>query len=69
VTATLHNLVAAQLAKATQPSGEVDPAVLCELMSTCYEEMERDRKRIDRANKLMQEELTELTGDLERLIE
>jgi C4-dicarboxylate-specific signal transduction histidine kinase len=38
-------------------------------MSTCYEEMERDRKRVDRANKLMQEELGELTGDLERLVE
>jgi len=47
----------------------VDPGLLCELMSTCYEELERDRKRVDRANRLMQEELTELTGDLERLIE
>jgi PAS domain S-box-containing protein len=65
----LHTLVTTQLAKATRPSGEVDHALLCELMSTCYEEMERDRKRVDRANKLMQEELTELTGDLERLIE
>jgi signal transduction histidine kinase len=65
----LHTLVTAQLAKATRPSGEVDHALLCELMSTCYEEMERDRKRVDRANTLMQEELTELTGDLERLIE
>ena len=65
----LHRLVSTQLAKATRPSGEVDSALLCELMSTCYEEMERDRKRVDRANKLMQEELTELTGDMERLIE
>jgi PAS domain S-box-containing protein len=65
----LHTLVTAQLTKATQPSGEVDLTLLCELMSTCYEEMERDRKRVDRANKLMQEELAELTGDLERLVE
>jgi signal transduction histidine kinase len=65
----LHRLVTKQLAKATRPSGDVDPVLLCELMSTCYEEMERDRKRVDRANKLMQEELTQLTGDLERLIE
>ncbi len=65
----LHRLVVAQLAKATRPSGEVDCARLCELMSTCYEEMERDRKRVDRANKLMQEELTQMTVDLERLIE
>jgi hypothetical protein len=45
----MHRLVAAQLAKATR-SGEVDHGLLCELMSTCYEEMERDRKRVDRAN-------------------
>lgn len=66
---TLHRLVSNQLAKATGPSGDVNPALLCELMSTCYEELERDRKRVDRANKLMQEELTELTGDMEQLIE
>jgi signal transduction histidine kinase len=66
---TLHKLVTTQLAKATWPSGDVNDALLCELMSTCYEEMERDRKRVDRANKLMQEELAELTGDLERLVE
>jgi signal transduction histidine kinase len=65
----LHRLVTAQLAKATRASGEVDYARLCELMSCCYEEMERDRKRVDRANKLMQEELTHMTGDLERLVE
>ena len=65
----LHRLISTQLAKATRPSGEVDHALLCELMSKCYEEMELDRKRVDRANKLMQEELTELTGDLERLVE
>jgi signal transduction histidine kinase len=66
---TLHRLVSIQLAKATRPSGEVDYALLCELMSTCYEEMERDRKRVDRANTLMMEELTELTAEMERLIE
>ena len=65
----LHRLVSAQLAKATRPSGEVDHALLCELMSTCYEEMERDRKRVDRGNKLMEEELTALTNDLERLVD
>jgi len=65
----LHRLVAAQLSKATLPSGDVDHTLLCELMSTCYEEMERDRKRVDRANKLMQEELAGLTGDLERLVD
>lgn len=65
----LHRVVAAQLAKATRASGEVDYERLCELMSCCYEEMERNRKRVDRANKLMQEELTEMTGDLERVVE
>ena len=43
--------------------------LLCQLTSICYEEMERDRERVDRANKLMQEELPQLTGDMERLIE
>jgi PAS domain S-box-containing protein len=66
---TLHRLVTTQLSKATRPSGEVDHALLAELMSTCYEEMERDRKRVDRANKLMMEELAELTAEMERLIE
>ena len=65
----LHRLVTTQLAKAAQPTGQVDCELLCRLMSTCYEEMERDRKRVDRANKLMQEELEQLTGDMERLIE
>jgi len=65
----LHRLVVAQLAKATRPSGEVDCVKLCELMSTCYEEMERDRKRVDRANKLMEEELIQMTDHLERLVE
>ena len=65
----LHRLINIQLAKATGPTGELDQVLLCELMSTCYEEMELDRKRVDRANKLMQEELTELTDDLERVVE
>jgi signal transduction histidine kinase len=65
----LHTIVTTQLAKATRPSGEVDHVLLCDLMSTCYEELERDRKRVDRGNKLMMEELTELTAEMERLIE
>ena len=65
----LHRLVVTQLAKATRAPGEVDCELLSQLMSACYEEMESDRKRVDRANKLMQEELQQLTGDMERLIE
>ncbi len=64
----LHRLVVTRLAKATRPTGEVDCKLLCELMSTCYEELERDRKRVDRANKLMQEELEQLTADMGLLI-
>ncbi|MBS0419668.1 MAG: PAS-domain containing protein [Proteobacteria bacterium] len=56
------------MAKATQATGQVDPELLCRLMSTCYEELERDRKRVDRANKLMQEELEQLTADMGLLI-
>jgi signal transduction histidine kinase len=65
----LHRLVRARLATATRPGGEVDAELLCRLLSTCYEELELNRKRVDRANKLMQEELEQLTGDMERLIE
>jgi diguanylate cyclase (GGDEF)-like protein/PAS domain S-box-containing protein len=65
----LHKLVAKQLAKATGSSGELDIALLGRLMSTAYEEMEHDRRRVDRANKLMAEELNELTGNLERAAE
>jgi signal transduction histidine kinase len=65
----LHRLVAAQVAKATRASGELDTTKLCDLMSCCYEEMELNRRRVDRANKLMQEELTQMTDDLERLVE
>jgi signal transduction histidine kinase len=65
----LHRLVKAQLAQATGAGGAVDSELLCRLMSTCYEELELDRKRVDRANKLMQEELEQLTGAMERLIE
>jgi len=65
----LHRLVVTQLTKATRHSGDVDMAVLCQLMSLSYEEMERDRRRVDRANRLMQEELTQLTSDQERLVE
>lgn len=64
----LHRLVTTRLAKATRPTGEVDCELLCQLMSTCYEELERDRKRVDRANKLMQEELEQLTADMGLLI-
>jgi PAS domain S-box-containing protein len=64
---TQHHLVAKQLSLATEASGEVNHSLLCELMSRCYEEMELDRRRVDRANELMQEELTELTHELERM--
>ena len=65
----LHRLVAAQFTKATRPSGEVDTALLCRLVSICYEEMDRDRKRVDRAYRLMEEEVTQLTAEQERLLE
>jgi PAS domain-containing protein len=65
----LHKLVAKQLAKATRSSGEIDPVLLGESMSTAYEEMERNRRRVDRANTLMAEELATLTGNLERVVD
>lgn len=65
----MNKLFSRQLAKATQPSGEVDLAVLERLVAEAYEQAERDRRLADRSTALMAEELEELNRGLERLVE
>ncbi|TYL90360.1 EAL domain-containing protein [Bradyrhizobium rifense] len=54
---TMHRLWARQIRQATDESGQVDMTRLGELVSAAYEESDRDRRRTDRAIKLMIEEL------------
>lgn len=53
----MHRLLARQIRQATDESGEVDMTRLGELVSAAYEESDGDRRRTDRAIKLMIEEL------------
>ncbi|MEX8520753.1 MAG: putative bifunctional diguanylate cyclase/phosphodiesterase [Leptothrix sp. (in: b-proteobacteria)] len=67
--ADLHRLLTKQLVRATRPDRSVDLDMLCQMVSLSYQEEERDRKRIDRANLLMAEEIDAAHRHLERLIE
>ncbi|MCG2625112.1 EAL domain-containing protein [Bradyrhizobium sp. WYCCWR 13023] len=53
----MHRLLARQIRQSTDESGQVDLARLGELVGAAYEESDRDRRRTDRAMKLMIEEL------------
>ncbi|WP_245323970.1 putative bifunctional diguanylate cyclase/phosphodiesterase [Bradyrhizobium stylosanthis] len=53
----MHRLLARQIRQATDEAGQVDLTRLGELVSAAYEESDRDRRRTDRAIKLMIEEL------------
>jgi diguanylate cyclase (GGDEF)-like protein/PAS domain S-box-containing protein len=54
----VHKLIAKQLAKAKSPTtGEVDVSELVQLVSTAYEEADRDRQRTDRTISLMIDEI------------
>jgi diguanylate cyclase (GGDEF)-like protein len=64
----MHKLLAKQLARATGPSGQVDIAKLCELVSAAYAETDQDRQRTERSISLMVEELDQLSSrDREQL--
>ncbi|MBR0774605.1 EAL domain-containing protein [Bradyrhizobium diazoefficiens] len=54
---TMHRLLARQIRQTTDEAGQVDLTRLGELVSAAYEESDRDRRRTDRAIKLMIEEL------------
>jgi diguanylate cyclase (GGDEF)-like protein/PAS domain S-box-containing protein len=53
----MHRLLARQIRQATDETGQVDLTRLGELVSAAYEESNSDRRRTDRAIKLMIEEL------------
>jgi len=53
----MHRLLARQIRQSTDESGQVDLTKLGELVGAAYEESDRDRRRTDRAIKLMIEEL------------
>ncbi|MGJ5177097.1 putative bifunctional diguanylate cyclase/phosphodiesterase [Bradyrhizobium oligotrophicum] len=53
----MHKLFKRQLVKATTASGDVDLDLLAALVSTAYEEAEKDRRRTDRSITLMVGEL------------
>jgi PAS domain S-box-containing protein len=59
-----HKLFLRQLAKATDPNGQVDLEKLTELVSAAYDEAERDHRRTDRSINLMVAEVDERNRDL-----
>ena len=64
----MHRLFARQLAKARNEAGEIDIERLRGLISSAYEEFERDRTRTERSMTLMIEELDDLNRGLEDLV-
>jgi diguanylate cyclase (GGDEF)-like protein len=64
----VHRLIAKQIAKATGAAGAVDIDKLAELVSSAYEELDRDRRRTDRSMSLMIEEVDTVNRNLEQLV-
>jgi diguanylate cyclase (GGDEF)-like protein/PAS domain S-box-containing protein len=60
----MRKLFERQLAKATGPSGELDINLLANLVTSAYDEAERDRQRTDRAISLMIEEVHQTNARL-----
>jgi diguanylate cyclase (GGDEF)-like protein len=65
----MNKLFARQLAKARNPSGEVDLELLGNLVGAAYEQSANDRRRTDRSISLMIEELDQLNRGLERQVD
>lgn len=63
-----HRLLARQLAKATGGEGQLDLERLLALIDAVYQDMDRDRLRIDRANTLMGEEVVALEQERRQLL-
>lgn len=61
----MHKLLAKQLQKATQPTGEVDIEKLQQLIAAAYEEADQDRQRTDRSISLMVEEIDAFQAGLQ----
>jgi diguanylate cyclase (GGDEF)-like protein len=64
----VHRLIAQQIAKATDDAGRVDVVRLGDLISSAYEELDRDRRRTDRSMSLMIEEIDAINRNLEQLV-
>jgi diguanylate cyclase (GGDEF)-like protein len=64
----VHRLIAKQIAKATDPAGNVDIDKLAELVGSAYDEFDRDRRRTDRSMSLMIEEVDTVNRNLEQLV-
>ena len=65
----MHKLFTKLLAKATNPSGQVDLDLLGQLVSTAFAEADHDRRRTDRSIALMVEELDRLNRGLEKTVD
>jgi diguanylate cyclase (GGDEF)-like protein len=64
----VHRLIAQQLAKATNAEGAVDIDRLVNLVSTAYDELDRDRRRTDRSMSLMIEEIDAVNRNLKQTV-
>lgn len=65
----MHKLLARQLAKATNGSGELDHQALFALVAEAYEQSDNDRHRTDRSIALMIKELEQLNRGLDQLVQ
>ncbi|MGD0472288.1 MAG: GGDEF domain-containing protein [Candidatus Velthaea sp.] len=63
----MHPLLERQIARATRPSGDLDVAVLLQLVDAAYAESDRERERNDRAALLTCEEMDKLNEELRKL--
>jgi PAS domain-containing protein len=65
----VHKLLARQLAKAANGSGEFELQALLTLVSEAYEQSDNDRDRTDRSIALMVAELGQLNRGLDQLVQ
>ena len=65
----MHTLLDNQIKRSMVHEGNVDLAKLYDYISAAYHDQDRDRVRTDRANWLMSEELGELHGNLETVVD
>jgi diguanylate cyclase (GGDEF)-like protein len=63
----MHRLLAHQLARVTDKSGDVDVAALLDMVSQAYVEADLDRRRTDHTTQVMCQEMEQLNADLYRL--
>jgi signal transduction histidine kinase/DNA-binding NarL/FixJ family response regulator len=59
----MHRLISNQLAKATDAVGNFNPDILLGLVSSAYQQFDKDRSRADRATRLMIAEVDELNRE------